>query len=532
MAQRVLKSIIESSSIWLLYLLYFSFRFAHFLLEVPTIRMIEYAACNRELDLAPHVSSYTRGGPNDGRCNIPSVQTQISTITGWKLSFDALAGLVSIAYFGHVAEKRGHRIVLALCCFGYLCSLVWLTLTCYFYRILPVGITLVSSVFLLIGGGQLVFAAMTVALVADVVEPSSRTKYLLLLAAMPHSGKLIAPPIATGLMKQNLFLPSFVSGIIIISCVALAQLVKNAGKQQHLTEGEPVGVEEPLLGDSPSHNNYHGTQTLIPPATPSNQAEDETDANSGRTISTPEAENSVVYRFMSSTTHLIELAGSYVTSETTPLFCYAAFFLKSNAMASEAFGAQYLAERFGWDLQNTTIIRFALSLGAVIATVAVGPFASFLLKRRGASAASINIYIVRVSLLVLTVFFLVAWRAESSKLFIISMLGAGLCEGLEPALQTLLSVSTRSEEMSKPFGVAYTFSLLGDMTGGPLMSALVSIGRGTATPSAGFCFLGSSFIFAIIEVLAFCVPRGEAQGSSRPSPRGPRRLGQNASERD
>lgn len=53
-------------------------------------------------------------------------------------------------------------------CFGLLTPLG------YFYEKLPVYITLVSSAFLLIGGGQLVFAAMTVALVADIVEPSSR----------------------------------------------------------------------------------------------------------------------------------------------------------------------------------------------------------------------------------------------------------------------------------------------------------------------------------------------------------------------
>ncbi|KAI0903626.1 major facilitator superfamily domain-containing protein [Ustulina deusta] len=470
--------------------------------------MIEYAACNRELNPAPYAGTYTGSGLDDGRCNVTSVQTQISTITGWKLSFDALAGLLSIAYFGRLAEKRGHRLVLTLCCLGYLCAMAWLTMTCYFYEKLPVYITLVSSAFLLIGGGQLVFAAMTVALVADVVEPSSRTKYLLFLAAMPHSGKLIAPPIATSLMAQNLFLPSLVSGIIILSCMALAQLLTCSTKQQHSAEGEPEGIEEPLLRSSPNHN-YHGTTISAHPATPDNQTIPERDTDSGRHVSPHGAENTTISRFMSSVAHFVELASACTINETTPLFCYAAFFLKSNAMASEAFGAQYLAERFGWDLQNTTIIRFALSLSAVIATVAIGPFVSFLLKRQGASAATISLYIIRVSLLVLTAFFLVAWRAESSKLFIVSMLGAGLCEGLEPALQTLLSVSTRSEEMSRPFGVAYAFSLLGDMTGGPLMSALISIGRATATPSAGFCFLGSSFIFGAIGVLAFCVPRGE-----------------------
>lgn len=92
MPRSLLKLVAKNSSIWVLYLLYFSFRFAHFLLEVPTIKMIEYAACNRELNPAPYAGTYTGSGLDDGRCNVTSVQTQISTITGWKLSFDALAG--------------------------------------------------------------------------------------------------------------------------------------------------------------------------------------------------------------------------------------------------------------------------------------------------------------------------------------------------------------------------------------------------------------------------------------------------------
>ncbi|KAI0399865.1 major facilitator superfamily domain-containing protein [Xylaria palmicola] len=411
MARQILKRVIESSSIWILYLLYFSFRFAHYLLEVPTIRMIEYAACKRELSPALRPTTYTPSGPDGVRCNTTSIQTQISAIIGWKLSFDALAGLLSIMYFGRMAEKRGHRLVLSLCCFGYLCSLVWLTMACYYYRAVPVGISLVSSVFLLIGGGQLVFAAMTVALVADIVKPSSRTKYFLLLAAMPHSGKLLVPPIATSLMRRGLFLPSLVSGVIILSCLVLTQFVKNASKKQHIAESEPGGIREPLLRNPPDHS-YDGTNV-----TPDNQSIADSDDHAGGRISLSKSRSSAVSRFVL----WVGLAGTYMNSETTPLFCYTAFFLKSNAMASEAFGPQYLAERFAWDLQNTTIIRFTLSLGAVIATVAIGPFLGFLLKRQGASTSTINLYIIQASLLALTAFFLVAWRADSSQLFIICM---------------------------------------------------------------------------------------------------------------
>jgi len=55
--------------------------------------------------------------------------------------------------------------------------------------------------------------------------------------------------------------------------------------------------------------------------------------------------------------------------------------------------------------------------------------------------------------------------------------GAGFCEGLEPALQILLSTVARMEEMGRLFVSVYMCSLLGGMTGGPIMSSLMSVGR-------------------------------------------------------
>ncbi len=76
--------------------------------------------------------------------------------------------------------------------------------------------------------------------------------------------------------------------------------------------------------------------------------------------------------------------------------------------------------------------------------------------------------------------------------FALAMFGAGFGEGLEPTLQGLLSASVRTEEVGRLFALMYTCSLLGDMTGGPIMSALLSIGRGEDGASDGYCFLASA----------------------------------------
>ena len=92
-------------------------------------------------------------------------------------------------YFGRIADQHGHRLVLTLCCTGYLLALLWVLMTCksstrvhlvslpatgYFYNVFPTSIIWLSSLFLFIGGGPFVFAAVTAALVASLVGAPSR----------------------------------------------------------------------------------------------------------------------------------------------------------------------------------------------------------------------------------------------------------------------------------------------------------------------------------------------------------------------
>ena len=80
------------------------------------------------------------------------------------------------------------------------------------------------------------------------------------------------------------------------------------------------------------------------------------------------------------------------------------------------------------------------------------------------------------------------------------MLGAGFGEGLDPALQGLLSTTVSTEETGRLFALVYMCGLLGDITGGPLMSRLMSIGRIAEGASDGYCFLASSVCPSFIKI--------------------------------
>jgi len=75
--------------------------------------------------------------------------------------------LLAIPY-GIMADYRGRRLVMLLCCFGALFAETWGFLVFCLWRIMPVTLIFFFPVFLLIGGGGPVFAAVITAVVADV----------------------------------------------------------------------------------------------------------------------------------------------------------------------------------------------------------------------------------------------------------------------------------------------------------------------------------------------------------------------------
>ena len=76
-----------------------------------------------------------------------------------------------------------------------------------------------------------------------------------------------------------------------------------------------------------------------------------------------------------------------------------------------------------------------------------------------------------------------------------SMVGAGLAEGLEPALQGVATFLTNSSRNSQLFATVAICDTLAELIGGPIAARLIEIGRAENHPSDGYCFLASCVSF-------------------------------------
>ena len=162
------------------FILQFLISFAKHVVEVPIVRLFENAICDR------YYSSHGDEAldPVDRRsCKIAPIQNQLAFITGFRFGFDAFGGVVSAIYYGGLADRLGRRLVLILFCIGTLLSLVWIVLVCYLNQQLPTQLVWISSIFLLVGGGQRVAKSMLFTIIADSVDQSSR--YAIMLRLFP-----------------------------------------------------------------------------------------------------------------------------------------------------------------------------------------------------------------------------------------------------------------------------------------------------------------------------------------------------------
>ena len=153
------------------FILQFLISFAKHVVEVPIVRLFENAICDRYYSSLEDAVS---GASTERSCKLPPIQNQLASITGFRFGFDAFGGVISAIYYGGVADRLGRRLVLILFCIGTLLSLVWIVLVCYLNKVLPTQLVWISSIFLLVGGGQRVAKSMLFTIIADSVDQSSR----------------------------------------------------------------------------------------------------------------------------------------------------------------------------------------------------------------------------------------------------------------------------------------------------------------------------------------------------------------------
>ena len=112
-----------------LYALLYLFRFAIDLVDIPKVRLIEHAVCQRYYRSHPLAGGAEFSVP-ERQCKLEPIQAEVALITGWRMSLDAIPSILTVTFYGTLADRVGRKPALLLVCLGELFALIWSVLVC------------------------------------------------------------------------------------------------------------------------------------------------------------------------------------------------------------------------------------------------------------------------------------------------------------------------------------------------------------------------------------------------------------------
>lgn len=204
-----------------------------------------------------------------------------------------------------------------------------------------------------------------------------------ILAGLPHASTLVAPPLSGFLMTIHPWLPFVVAiGALTLGLVILLVMPESLHQTKH--------PRSPLLGPTDALQD-HAEEADQPPMSPEQLPRGIHDRMPAVMPAKREWWRDLVT--------LIQMPG-------LP-FCYLLFFAKPVAMIAKAYVYQYASWNFHWRLSETTWLRFAQAGGSTIIVIIVLPLLTSGLNRRGLRAQQLDINVIRISLAVAMIAFLI-----------------------------------------------------------------------------------------------------------------------------
>jgi hypothetical protein len=232
----------------------------------------------------------------------------------------------------------------------------------------------------------------------------SRTLYLLFLAGGPHIVRLVTPMIAASLMGRSSLAPFWAAFgcLVVIVCIIPSVSDRAPGKDNkydQIPDNSIASEADALIGTGRTTAADEATEDIEPTLRRRKSAQ----KSFGYSMGQWKDEYSTIHDIFHS---------------SAARFCLVAYFFKRVAFTSEAFMFQYAAEKFQWELRDTTWLRVASSIGAIIATLLVGPAIQSVCRKHGVSSKALDLNTVRTALIILSISFLGTWISWSGLAFV------------------------------------------------------------------------------------------------------------------
>ncbi|KAJ5948335.1 hypothetical protein N7466_001350 [Penicillium verhagenii] len=170
---------------------------------------------------------------------------ELALILGYKSGFEVLPTIFLSLGYGFLSDHWGRKPVLYLAALGITLSELWTRIVCAWPGIFPLRSVWLSSVWLLIGGGDQTMSFVAINMVADVVSEEERSNALFRLSSFVVLSEVLAGPASAYLMRIDLWTP-YILGFAIATAgltliVFLPETLEDA-KAKRVIQGTASGI--------------------------------------------------------------------------------------------------------------------------------------------------------------------------------------------------------------------------------------------------------------------------------------------------
>ncbi|OAA38902.1 Major facilitator superfamily domain, general substrate transporter [Metarhizium rileyi] len=425
-----------------------------FLITIPLNQVLEEVICQ-------HSVSPRLPRANAARCKSKVVQSELSFIRGWQVTFDIIPGLLTAVPYGIMADRYGRELVLGLSVLGGALASSFSMLVCSLPSVFSPRAVWLSSAFGFVGGGTPVFNAITFAIVGSLVSEKQRSIVFFYIAATVLGSQLIASPLVYLLIRVDTWLPMYCG----LACLWLATAVVFSVPRMLVKNHRRVKGREP----------------------------DKLRVTTARTTRQ----------------RLVDIGKAavwFARGNILVTVLLLTFLVTSLGRLAQEILLQYITKRYGWSWSEAGLLLSVQAFLTLMLLTVILPLASQTLARKTTLATqSRSFWLARVSVLMSALGAFTIGLSERVTLMSVGLGLFALGNGYPPLLRSLLASIVDKRQVNMMYTSMSVFETMGSIVAGPLLAASFRLGMELDGAWIGLPFLVTGCLFGSAAIAVACI---------------------------